>query len=688
MNVIIKQLLFNTQQDNYKHEELGNKITRFVNDSIKYGFGAGHIEPTITNLKLQAGCRVSIDNNWYDIKTVVYPGTDFNTFDLYQNPPMGRVRHVYGSEIRHNLLKLNYPHAENNLLGTGKDGSLTIYNNTIVNTYYYLLDNVSKGSDILKLNSIDGLSVGDELLIHQTQDSLHSNSGKYETSYVHAIDNNNVYLSAPLTRSYYTGQFNCINSCVTQVVRIPNYTTLTINSGYIIPSFWNGYNGGIVIFRCLRDLYIYSGGIFTSGYGFRAGAGASIYWASWPMGGGIIIQTSPPYSGEGIFGRGRAYDNLGYGGSGGCSISATCSSAGASYGGLGARGRFLHKVQMTYGLHTEDTLIEPYEDGDSYTSGIYGDQNLANQIHLGAASGGMCKPQSIVSGSHSGASGGGIIILASNQIRNYGGKILSEGLRGCDGILDADQHINNGTGAGAGGSIYLMSDLFLNYGTISTKGGDYSILTGSLGGVITNSGGRGANGRATVETVDAYINNIYNTGTLYYTPSENNRFRVKDATYPANQYYLIQTTDQSQIDISQFSKINSIKPVYFTPIFNPSQVDCRILISFDGRFTWFSFIDENWTEVNVDQISISGMSLSTINNITRSQWNSPNVFKKLSNTLDFAISLKSTVNECYALESVTINGNSSSRLVWGELRPHSYCGFPSYSANSLFGVGL
>jgi hypothetical protein len=78
-------------------------------------------------------------------------------------------------------------------------------------------------------------------------------------------------LTSGLNSSYYSGKFNNASSLVTQVVRVPNYQNLNVTSGASITSSeWDGYTGGIIVFRVADSLFN-DGSINSTAKGFRTG---------------------------------------------------------------------------------------------------------------------------------------------------------------------------------------------------------------------------------------------------------------------------------------------------------------------------------------------------------------------------------------------------------------------------------
>jgi hypothetical protein len=188
----------------------------------------------------------------------------------------------------------------------GKDGARTINDpNTIVNTYSALAADAAAGAGSVTVNNIaelatnlgtDGglqpLAVGDLLLIIQMRGATLDpndpndatwgnvpaanlgNAGNYELAGVAGISGNVITLGCALQKSYSGPIPTDAGVTVTraQVVRVAQYTTLTINGGAsIIASPWNGAVGGVVAVHASNTLQL-NGTINVTGQGFHGGA--------------------------------------------------------------------------------------------------------------------------------------------------------------------------------------------------------------------------------------------------------------------------------------------------------------------------------------------------------------------------------------------------------------------------------
>ncbi|HNS12414.1 MAG TPA: PKD domain-containing protein [Bacteroidia bacterium] len=177
------------------------------------------------------------------------------------------------------------------LAQAGKHGAKIISGNSIVNEYTVLTANALSGSTSLTVSSSSlnasglfnsALVPGDLLFIIQVQgaqisfpdDSTYgtiqnyNSCGNNEFVQVASVPGANVInLSCPLKNDY-----SAVG--VTQVLRVPRYTTLTVNStGMLTCPSWNGATGGVLAVEVQGNTVINAGGTMdVSGRGFRGGA--------------------------------------------------------------------------------------------------------------------------------------------------------------------------------------------------------------------------------------------------------------------------------------------------------------------------------------------------------------------------------------------------------------------------------
>lgn len=206
----------------------------------------------------------------------------------------------------------------------GKDGARTVTGaNTVLNTVTTLAAGASSGAGTITVSSAAGITAGDVLMLYQAQGATIAttntsgygavtalnNAGRYEFVSVAAVAGNVITLGTvcsgtPLRFSYNSGA---------QVVRVPQYSSLTVNAGAsVVPSAWNGSTGGVVAVIVDGTATI-NGTINANALGFRGGAldntstdagtDVTAYVASTTADGGE--------KGESIAGAQTVYDGLG-----------------------------------------------------------------------------------------------------------------------------------------------------------------------------------------------------------------------------------------------------------------------------------------------------------------------------------------------------------------------------------------
>jgi hypothetical protein len=183
------------------------------------------------------------------------------------------------------------------LAAPGVDGNETVAAaNTVLNRYSAVTSitgNTVTVSNIAQLN--DGgsghytnntLSTGDMILIYQTQGASFSDTtdsatwgafnynsaGRYEFAAVAGVVGNVITVDATNSPPYSCGgivnSYDTTNGRV-QVVRVPQYSNLTINVGAsVVASDWSGTTGGIVALLTQSTMAV-NGSINVNGQGFR-----------------------------------------------------------------------------------------------------------------------------------------------------------------------------------------------------------------------------------------------------------------------------------------------------------------------------------------------------------------------------------------------------------------------------------
>jgi hypothetical protein len=411
---------------------------------------------------------------------------------------------------------------------TGKDGSLTVTSDTVLNSYTKVVADVSSGDtsiQVMSVNQLIGIDAGDLIMIIQMQGaSMNSstndedwgevtslnNAGNYELAYVSAIDsfNNVLYVCTPLSQDY-------SESGNAQVVLVPQYTSLTVDPGASIQADgWNGITGGVVMVHATGTVTI-NGEIDAEGAGFRGGVRDNFssstatnivtsYYSSSSVDGaekgeGIAGFYAEYDAAGGRYGRG-APANAGGGGNGHNSGGGGGANAGvlANYNGFGvmntsATGFTAYQLDPAYtrfGGYTtssgggtggysfsfadRDALTEG--PSDAVWTGDYRDTvggrggrpidgyALEDRVFLGGGGG---AGDGNNTASFDGANGGGIVFIIADQVTGSG----TINANGKDGQRTLNAGNDSPGGAGGGGSVLIDAATSISNLTISADGG-------------------------------------------------------------------------------------------------------------------------------------------------------------------------------------------------------------------------
>ncbi len=245
-------------------------------------------------------------------------------------------------------------------LGDGSDGPLDVAaGELVVNSYAILSQAVAVGGTVLELDAVDPLEApftsGDVVLLHRTTGFGDSPAvvaekteidfentdaiGRYALARLASVNGTTLTLTQGLTQSFPGSD----EQGVTQVVRVPQYTTVNVGvTGRLTAKPWDGLTGGILAFLA-NAAVTNSGNIDTNGRGYRGGVRFGSNGNN-----GCTALVAPPFAndserarygekGEGIlaiFGsaaRGRGA--LANGGGGGI-----CHNSGGGGGGHGGQG--------------------------------------------------------------------------------------------------------------------------------------------------------------------------------------------------------------------------------------------------------------------------------------------------------------------------------------------------------------
>ena len=399
--------------------------------------------------------------------------------------------------------------------GTGKDGACTVSStsNDEINTescvgratadavnFSSIVNTAAGATGIVVSTTTTGLDVGDEVLIINLQGvaTTYADVGKYEFRTITSkVGNTALTFDAGLDNTY-NGATQKI-----MVQRVPQYTTVTVNSGQNFrPMAFDGNKGGVIAFKANSTVTVSSGGtIHANALGFAGGTGG--------VDGGARSTGGQAFCGTTGGGSGGQYNNAGVagtcGGGGGGGYNMTTPYAGAagsaSLGGGGGGGGTVHYLTNPlggggagggygtfgyYGIGTSNgtsggTNTSGGGAGGGLTGGggggggTYGEATLGI-AYLGAGGGGGGGGGTA---GGVGGTGGGIIIIHAETI-SIGGTLSSKGANGVAPTY------GGGGGGGAGGSIRLLANsITLGTNLVSAPGGT---------GANSTSGGDGGNG--------------------------------------------------------------------------------------------------------------------------------------------------------------------------------------------------
>lgn len=454
-----------------------------------------------------------------------------------------------------------------------KNNGLTISSaSTIVNEFTSLTADANTGNTTIQVSNSalnannrfsSSLAAGDLLFIYQTkgasiigfflgttgnprdstmgQVTNYNNTGNFEFAEVKSVPGStSIELSCPLQKNYTAG------TGATQIIRVPRYASLTINSpGVLTTQAWNGTTGGVLVVEVDGNTIINAGGkVDATGLGFRGGS-YSNNSAAWTLGNmeGSADSREGADKGEGIAGYQAEYDAISgrygrgamaNGGGGGCTNNG--GGGGGANGGdpslwnghgnpdistanyiLAWNKEYAWKSTTTSSgggkggycsatSNQDPTLLGPANSawGAGYRNnqGGYGGRPLdysTGKIFLGGG-GGAGQGNDTYPGA--GGNGGGLIYLMCNGTVSGTGQIVANGNDGGNAqgtpSITAYTGRDGAGGAGAGGTIIL----YVTGGSASGitaianggKGGDLVMVKGAFSGGPSEAEGPGGGG--------------------------------------------------------------------------------------------------------------------------------------------------------------------------------------------------
>ncbi len=447
----------------------------------------------------------------------------------------------------------------------GADGNVTISAPTVVNTYFpgtsvngantqitvggapagYGATSIAAGDLVLviqmqgaSINSTNADTYGDNQAGDPGQGVLTAGltAGQYEYRVVQSVagfslaGGGAINFATALTNTYTNADATTASGQVRfQVIRIPQYRNLTLNTPTLTVPAWNGRVGGVIALDVAQDLAFGGNTINAAGAGFRGGAGRVLaggagastdYRTSnaittnaskgegivgtprYVNNGGVLLDTQPSllplavpngYP-NGDYGRG-APGNAGGGGTDGnpgANDENTGGGGGSNVGFGGKGGNAWQSSRTTGGFG--GALFTPAAPSRLVLGGGGGAGTTNNGTFAAAGF------------ASSGAAGGGIVIIRAATVSG-------SGTINANGAAASSNIGNDGSGGGgAGGSVVVSTTSSLGNLTITVQGGQGGSNTGNSDPAGTNAGtqsgphGPGGGGSGGVVYVTSSVN--------------------------------------------------------------------------------------------------------------------------------------------------------------------------------------
>ncbi|WP_395854704.1 adventurous gliding motility protein AgmC [Cystobacter fuscus] len=418
-------------------------------------------------------------------------------------------------------------------LGDGHNGELRVSApNTIINSYAQVIAPLVAQATSIQIGACKGdpacFVAGDLVMVYQatglqpvpasgsqTPIDLSNNAvGQWEFARVASVEADRLTLTEPLIHAY------AVND--TQIIRVPEYTQVTITGSIIAPA-WDGATGGFIAFLA-RETVNNGGVIDASGRGFRGGQ--FIPGDSTAKGCSDLDEAAPlgARKGEGIVGASRysTGSNTGRGNAANGAGGAVCSRSGGGGGGNGGTGGQGGRSESSDSVDNNGRDV----GGRGGVALSYGDRATSDAFlrRLTFGGGGGAGYGGTLAGS--GGAGGGIVFFRARQLSG-GGFIDASGRAGGANTTEG------GGGGGAGGSIYVRIVRAAACGTSNSEG---ITATGGLGGASdafrVGPGGGGGGGHVLFQADPGGTCNLKLTGSspgnqkdaaaLYYGATEGN----------------------------------------------------------------------------------------------------------------------------------------------------------------------
>ncbi len=348
--------------------------------------------------------------------------------------------------------------------GNGSDGVLMVATGTTtINTTATPVSLSNPIGTTINVGATTGFAIGNTVLVMQMQGT---GAGTYDELTITGLTGTSLTFSSPTSFAYSNSGAN-----LAQVIKIPQYTTVTVNPGATLNApAWNGSTGGVLIYYASGAVII-NGTLTMSAKGYTGGTGAT------PTLGGALGTKGNRGASNGANGFPAS---PGGGGNGG-----TSSAGVGGSGGIGTLpGVNLGSTGNGVGGGTSNVA------GTNMSSGI-------TKLVMGGGGGGGQGGQG---GQGGGGGGGGGAASAIGFL----------GSNGSNGTVGTAATGIGGSGGTGGGVILMRIKSMAGNGTIVSNGtaGTSATGTGGKGGdggnggdgggglVLTNSGGGGGGGKA------------------------------------------------------------------------------------------------------------------------------------------------------------------------------------------------
>ncbi|WP_051256630.1 adventurous gliding motility protein AgmC [Cystobacter fuscus] len=469
-------------------------------------------------------------------------------------------------------------------LGEGRNGPKTVSTpNTIINSYAQVTAPLVAQATSIQIGACRGdpacFLAGDLVLVYQatglqpapasgsqTPIDLSNNAvGQWEFARLASVEADRLTLTEPLIHAYAVNE--------TQVIRVPEYTQVTITGSITAPA-WDGATGGFIAF--LAKETVNNGGVIdASGLGFRGGQfipgdptakGCSDLDEAAPLGArkGEGIAGASHYSTGSNTGRGNAANGAG---------GAVCFKSGGGGGGNGGLGG--------QGGRSDSTDNGGRDVGGRGGAALsYGNRTTSDAFlrHLTFGGGGGAGYG--VSQAGAGGAGGGIVFFRASQLSG-GGLIDASGRAGGANTTEG------GGGGGAGGSIYVRIVRAATCGKIAATGG----LGGASDAFRVGPGGGGGGGHVLFQADPGSPCALDTTGSSPGNQKDSSAPPNNDATYgatpggttPADElkYGFIIPAPPAVTRVSPYngSFINNVRPT----ITGTARANTPVIVYLDGQ---------------------------------------------------------------------------------------------------------